>query len=176
MAFSLLRKIILLFLFFVLLALMDSPVLAEVEVLFSPEGAIKGRLLKEVESTTSTLELAISDMTSFDMVQALLKAKQRGVKVRIIADSKQAKMKSSQITYLIHQGIPVKVLGGKEKGSMNYRFAILDGQKVITGSYDWSGALERWHYENVLILTDSEVVAFYQREFDRLWREKRVIK
>ena len=176
MAFSLLRKIILLFLFFILLALIDSPVLAEVEVLFSPEGAIKGRLLKEVESTTSTLELAISDMTSFDMVQALLKAKQRGVKVRIIADSKQAKMKSSQITYLIHQGIPVKVLGGKEKGSMNHRFAILDGQKVITGSYDWSRALERWNYENVLILTDSEVVAFYQREFDRLWREKRVIK
>jgi phosphatidylserine/phosphatidylglycerophosphate/cardiolipin synthase-like enzyme len=59
---------------------------------------------------------------------------------------------------------------------MNHRFAILDGQKVITGSYDWSRALERWNYENVLILTDSEVVASYQREFDRLWREKRVIK
>ena len=176
MAFSLLRKIILLFLFFVLLALIDSPVLAEVEVLFSPEGTIKGRLLKEVESTTSTLELAIYDITSFDTVQALLKAKQRGVKVRIIADSKQAKMKSSQITYLIHQGIPVKVLGGKEKGSMNHRFAILDGLKVITGSYDWSGALERWNYENILIVTDSEVAASYQREFDRLWREKRVIK
>ncbi len=176
MAFSFSRKIIFLFLFFVSWVLLDLPVLAEVEVLFSPDESIKGRLLKEVESTSSTLELAIHDITSSDMVQALVKAKQRGVKVRIIADSKQAKMKSSQMTYLIHQGISVKVLGGKEKGLMNHRFAILDGRKVATGSYDWSRALEKWNYENVLILTDSEVVASYQREFDRLWREKRVIK
>jgi len=103
------------------------------------------------------------------MAQALLKAKQRGVKVRIIADSKQVKMKSSKITYLINQGIPVKVLGGKEKGLMNHRFAILDGQRVITGSYDWSEASQRWNYDNILILKESEVVASYQREFDRLW-------
>ena len=176
MAFSLLRKIILLFLFFVLWAFLDSPVLAEVEVLFSPEGTIKGRLLKEVESTTSTLELAIHDITSFDMVQALLKAKQRGVKVRVIADSKQANMKTSKITYLIQQGIPVKVFGGKEKGVMNHRFAILDGKRVLTGSFDWSEASLKWHYENMLILHESEGVTAYQKEFDRLWREKKVIK
>jgi phosphatidylserine/phosphatidylglycerophosphate/cardiolipin synthase-like enzyme len=175
MAFPPLRKIILLFPFFIWILLYSSA-LAEVETLFSPERSIKERLLKEVESTTSTLELAIHDITSFDMAQALLKAKQRGVKVRIIADSKQVKMKSSKITYLINQGIPVKVLGGKEKGLMNHRFAILDGQRVITGSYDWSEASQRWNYDNILILKESEVVASYQREFDRLWREKRVIK
>jgi phosphatidylserine/phosphatidylglycerophosphate/cardiolipin synthase-like enzyme len=59
---------------------------------------------------------------------------------------------------------------------MNHRFAILDGQRVITGSYDWSEASQRWNYDNILILKESEVVASYQREFDRLWREKRVIK
>ena len=175
MAFSPLRKIILLFPFFIWI-LLDSSAFAEVETLFSPEKSIKERLLKEVESTTSTLELAIHDITSFDMAQALLKAKQRGIKVRIIADSKQAKMRPSQITYLIHQGIPVKVLGGKEKGLMNHRFAILDGQRVITGSYNWSGASQRWNYDNILILSDSEVVASYQKEFERLWREKRIIK
>jgi phosphatidylserine/phosphatidylglycerophosphate/cardiolipin synthase-like enzyme len=109
------------------------------------------------------------------MAQALLKAKERGVKVRVIADSKQAKMKSSQITTLIHQGIPVKVLRGKEDGVMNHRFLILDGKKVVTGSFDWSEASEKWNYENIVILTDSGGAASYQREFDRLWREKRVI-
>jgi len=175
MVFSPPRKIIVLFLFFVWV-LLDSPALADVEVLFSPERSIKKRLLKEVESTTSTLELAVHDITSFDMAQALLKAKQRGVKVRIIADSKQAKMRSSQITYLIHQGIPVKVLGGKEKGVMNHRFAIFDGKRVITGSYGWSDPSGKWNFENILILSDSELLTSYQREFDRLWREKRVIE
>jgi phosphatidylserine/phosphatidylglycerophosphate/cardiolipin synthase-like enzyme len=176
MPFPALRKITALFFFFAWWVFLVSPAGAEVEVLFSPERAIKEHVLKEVESTTSTLDLAIHEITSSDMAQAFLKAKGRGVKVRMIADSKQAKMKSSKITYLIHQGILVKVLGGKGEGLMNHRFAILDGKKVITGSYDWSRFLESSSYENVLILTDSDVVASYQKEFDRLWREKRVVK
>jgi hypothetical protein len=114
----------------------DSLAMAEFETIFSPKEDIKTSIFKGIESTTLTLDLAIHEVTSFDMAEALLKAKQRGVKVRIITDSKQAKTKFSKITYLVHQGIPVKVLGGKEKGLMNYRFAILDEQKVITGFYD----------------------------------------
>jgi uncharacterized membrane protein len=153
------RKVI----FIVLLSLwifQGSSAIAEIEAIFSSEGSIKESILKEVESTTATLELAIHDINLPDMANALLKAKQRGVRVRVIADSKQAKMKSSQITYLIHQGIMVKTLKGKEKGVMN----------------DWTEASGKWNYENIVILTDGETVTFYQKEFDRLWREKRVIK
>jgi phosphatidylserine/phosphatidylglycerophosphate/cardiolipin synthase-like enzyme len=147
----------------------------ETEAVFSPERSIKEVLLREVESTTSTIDLAVREITSPEMAQALVKAKEQGVKVRVITDSKQSKMKSSQITTLIHQGIPVKVLQGKDYGVMNHRFAILDSKKVITGSFDWSEASEKWNYENIVIIRDGEVVASYQREFDRLWREKRVI-
>lgn len=163
-------------LLFLIGALQESPAIAEIETLFSPGVSIKESILKEMESTTSVLDLAIHEMTSLDMAQALIKAKQRGVRVRVIADSKQANMKISKVTYLIQQGILVKVLGGKEKEVMNHRFAILDGKRVLTGSFDWSEASLKWNYENILILHESEVVATYQKEFDRLWREKRVIK
>ena len=163
------------FLLLSLWILQTSLALGETEAVFSPERSIKEILLKEVESTTSTIDLAVREITFPEMAQALLKAKERGVKVRVIADSKQAKMKSSQITYLIHQGIPVKVLRGKDHGVMNHRFVILDSKKVVTGSFDWSEASEKWNYENIVIIRDSEVVASYQKEFDRLWREKRVI-
>ena len=147
----------------------------ETEAVFSPERSIKEVFLKEVDSTASTIDLAVREITFPEMAQALLKAKERGVKVRVISDSKQAKMKSSQITTLIQQGIPVKVLRGKDYGVMNYRFAIFDDKKVVTGSFDWSEASEKWNYENIVIIRDSEGVASYRREFDRLWREKRVI-
>jgi phosphatidylserine/phosphatidylglycerophosphate/cardiolipin synthase-like enzyme len=163
-------------LLFLIGALQESPAIAEIETLFSPEVSIKESILKEMESTTSVLDLAIHEITSLDMAQALAKAKQRGVRVRVIADSKQANIRTSKITYLIQQGILVKVLGGKEKEVMNHRFAILDGKRVLTGSFDWSEASLKWNYENILILHESEVVATYQKEFDRLWREKRVIK
>ena len=154
----------------------ESPVMAEVEAIFTPQESIKAYILREVESTTSTLDLAIHDITSLDMAQALSKAKQRGVKVRIVADSKQSKMKLSQVAYLIHQGIPVKVLGGKEQGVMNHRFFILDGKKVVTGSFNWTETSEKWNYENILTLSEVEAVSLYQKEFERLWREKRMIR
>jgi len=155
--------------------LQGSPALGETEAIFSLEQSIKETLLKEVESATSTIDLAMREITSLDMASALLKAKERGVKVRVIADSKRAKMKSSQITFLINQGISVKVLRGKNRGIMNHRFAIFDGKKVVTGSFDWSEASEKWNYENILILEEGEVVSSYLREFDRLWRKKRII-
>jgi phosphatidylserine/phosphatidylglycerophosphate/cardiolipin synthase-like enzyme len=155
--------------------LQTSLALGETEAVFSPERSIKEILLKEVESAASSIDVAVREITSPDMARALSKAKERGVKVRVLADSGQAKMKSSQITFLIHEGIPVKVLRGKDRGIMNHRFAIFDGKKVVTGSYDWSEASERRNYENVLINMEDPVVSSYQKEFDRLWREKRVI-
>ena len=68
------------------------------------------------------------------------------------------------------------MLGGKQKGVMNHRFAILDGNRVLMGSFDWSEPSLKWNYENFLVLYESEAVAAYQKEFDRLWREKRVIQ
>jgi cardiolipin hydrolase len=166
----------LLLLLFILWIYQESPALAEVEAIFAPQESIKMYILREVESSTSTLDLAIHEMTSSDMAQALSKAKQRGVKVRIVTDSKQSKMKLSQVAYLIHQGIPIKVLGGKEKGVMNHRFLILDGKKVITGSFDWTETSEKWNYENILVLPEVDAVSLYQKEFERLWREKRIIR
>lgn len=163
-------------LLFLIWILHESPAVAEIETLFSPGVSIKEGILKEMESTTSTLDLAIHEMTSLDLAQALVKAKQRGIKVRVIADSKQANIRTSRITYLIHQRILVKVLGGKEKGVMNHRFVIMDGKRVLTCSFDWSEASLKWNYENMLMIQESEVVSAYQKEFEKLWREKRVIE
>jgi phosphatidylserine/phosphatidylglycerophosphate/cardiolipin synthase-like enzyme len=171
------RKGVLLSFLFLLWAFQESQAIGgEVEAFFSPEGRIKEIIVKELESAKSALDLAIHELTSLEIAQILAKAKQQGVKVRVIADSKQANMRTSKITYLIQQGILVKVLGGKEKGMMNHRFAILDGDRVLTGSFDWSEASLKWNYENILIIHESEAVAAYQKEFDRLWREKRVIE
>jgi phosphatidylserine/phosphatidylglycerophosphate/cardiolipin synthase-like enzyme len=161
---------------FLLWTLLESPAIAETEALFSPRENIKENILKELESATLTLDVAIHEITSLDMAQALVKTKQRGVKVRVIADSKQANIRTSKITYLIQQGILVKVLGQKERGMMNHRFAILDGKRVLTGSFDWSEASLKWNYENLLVLHEADVVDSYQKEFERLWREKRVIE
>jgi len=156
--------------------LQSSPIFAETEVLFSPEQSIQEALFKEIDSAQSAIDLAVREITSQNLTQALVRAKGRGVTVRVITDSKQDKMKSSKNTFLLQEGIQLKVLRGKDYGVMNHRFAILDSKKVVTGSFDWSEASEKWNYENIVIISESEVAASYQKEFERLWREKRVIR
>lgn len=170
------KKRKLLFILFLIGAFQSSPALTQIETLFSPEVNLKEKLLEEMESTTSTLDVAIHEITSLEMAQALVKARQRGVKVRVIVDSKQAKMRTSKITYLIQQGILIKVLGGKEKGAMNLRFAIFDEKRVLMGSFDWSDDSLRWNYENIFMTDESETVTIFRKEFGKLWREKRVIQ
>lgn len=169
-------KRIFLALLFLLLYLSESPAAAEIEALFSTEVNIRKALLKEIETLSETLDLALYEITSTDLIQALARAKERGVKVRVVTDSKQARIKSSRVNLLIKQGISVKTLGGKEKGTMNHRFAILDGKKVITGSHDWFAGSGKGDYESILIIQDNDLADSYQKEFERLWREKRVIK
>ncbi len=143
--------------------LQSSPIFAETEVLFSPEQSIQEALFKEIDSAQLTIDLAVREITSQNLTRALVRAKGRGVTVRVITDSKQAKMKSSKITSLIQEGIQVKVLRGKDYGVMNHRFAILDSKKVVTGSFDWSEASEKWNYESIVIFSESEVAASYQK-------------
>src|SRR4030042_3120503 len=103
---------------FILLSLgilQSLPIFAETEVLFSPEQSIQEALFKEIDSAQSTIDLAVREITPQNLTQALLRAKGRGVRVRVITDSKQAKLKSSKITSLIKEGLLVKVLKGDRK-------------------------------------------------------------
>jgi phosphatidylserine/phosphatidylglycerophosphate/cardiolipin synthase-like enzyme len=59
---------------------------------------------------------------------------------------------------------------------MNLRFAIFDEKRVLMGSFDWSDDSLRWNYENILMTDGSETVTIFQKEFEKLWREKRVIQ
>src|SRR4030042_4997171 len=122
-------KRIFLTLLFLSLSLAGSPAIAEIEAFFSAEVNIREALLKEIETLSETLDLALYEITSADLVQALVKAKGRGVRVRVVTDSKQARIKSSRVNLLIKQGISVKTLGGKEKGGRNHASAPLHGNK-----------------------------------------------
>ena len=97
-------------LLFLIGALQESIATAEIETLFSPGVSLQESILKEMEATTSTLDLAIHEMTSHDMAQALVKAKQRGIKVRVIADSKQANIKTSKIIFKSKAGCIIYII------------------------------------------------------------------
>lgn len=151
------------------LILQTVPALAEPEIYFSPNGGIRDRLLRAINHTKATIDLAIFDFTSGELAGALLAAKERGVAIRIAADARQAQGKHSEIPFLLEKGIKVRLARGNGRGIMHHKFAIFDGRLLVTGSYNWTDSAERFNHDNVLILRDPVTVGRYHARFERLF-------
>ena len=143
------------------------------KIYFSPNGQIKARIVGEINNARNSVDIAVFNITSYGIKAALTKALKRGVQIRFIADLGESENERSVIGSLIEDGVKIKLLKGKGKnGLMHHKFAIFDGQLLLTGSYNWTETAEHYNYENALFLDDKSLVKGYQDEFERLWSAK----
>ena len=147
----------------------ETPNTYHTEIYFSPGGDTANRIIKAIDTSTSTIDLAIFDLTSQEIKQAFDRAKNRGVKIRIIADSRQAKGAHSVIQPLLDEGLNIRIRRGKGRGIMHNKFAIFDGKLMVTGSYNWTDSAEHYNYENAMFISDLETIKKYRQEFDNIW-------
>jgi phosphatidylserine/phosphatidylglycerophosphate/cardiolipin synthase-like enzyme len=145
------------------------PAGAAPQVYFSPGGGVRTALLQEIDEASASIDLAIFDFTAGDLAEALLRARAREVAIRIVADARQARGLHSVIPRLRAAGVEVRLLRGRGRGIMHHKFAVFDGRRAVTGSYNWTDSAEARNFENALFLDDPEVVARYAARFDRLF-------
>ncbi|MCR4322448.1 MAG: phospholipase D-like domain-containing protein, partial [Candidatus Brocadiaceae bacterium] len=136
------------------------------EVYFAPT-EIKGQILRAIEECRESVDIAVLDITSKDILNALIKAQERGVRVRIVVDRKRALRKG----LLSHRDkdFVIKVL--VQKGIMHNNFAIFDCKLLTTGSYYWNEHVAKFSRDNAIFTDETKLLVKYQREFDRLFHE-----
>jgi phosphatidylserine/phosphatidylglycerophosphate/cardiolipin synthase-like enzyme len=69
------------------------------------------------------------------------------------------------------EGLPVRL--DANGGAMHHKVIIIDEERVITGSYNFSKNASRRNDENVLMIDSKDIAAQYLKEFDRIYRESR---
>ena len=52
---------------------------------------------------------------------------------------------------------------------MHHKFMLMDGDVLLTGSFNWTRQAIMGNNENILITNYEEVVKAYSGEFERLW-------
>ncbi len=136
------------------------------EAYFTP-AEIEGQILRAIEECKESVDVAVLDITSKDILNALMKAQERGVHVRIVVDRKRALRKG----LLSHRDkdFVIKVL--VQKGIMHNNFAIFDCKLLTTGSYYWNEHVGKFSRDNVIFTDETKLLVKYQREFDRLFHE-----
>jgi len=82
--------------------------LADVQVLFSPKSGCQDAIIAQIDKAQKTVDIAMYFLTSREIAQVLVRAKDRGVQVRIVLDKSQETQKYSKSRYLIKRGFAVK--------------------------------------------------------------------
>ncbi len=142
---------------------------AQTEVYFTPSTKCENGLVHRINEATDTIDVAVYSLNNKKLVEALKKANERGVKVRILTDRTQASNKYSKVRELHDYGMNIRV-HSKNKIEHN-KFAIFDGKQASTGSFNWTNPATEKNSENCVFFTDdAKVVAEYQKRFDYLWK------
>lgn len=140
---------------------------SRIETCFAPEDGVEARLVVLINQAEESIYLLTYSFTSDALAEALLVAHERGVEIRGVIDKAQAANAGGEFENLTTNGVDIRLDG--EGGSMHHKVMIIDGEVVVTGSYNFSANAERRNDENLLVIHDAESASKYLEEFWRLW-------
>lgn len=139
-----------------------------VTLAFSPqEDPIRSQIEPLVMGAKSSINIAVFYLTHKHITRALIDARRRGVKVRVIIDATSAENGYTKHTILRRAGVPVKVenWGGK----MHMKAASFDGKHLVLGSMNWTSAGVYKNDENTLVVESKEHTAKFDSYFESIW-------
>jgi phosphatidylserine/phosphatidylglycerophosphate/cardiolipin synthase-like enzyme len=138
-----------------------------VEVFFSPSGGATAACVAAIDGARKSIFVQAYSFTSAAIAQALVKAKKRGVSIEAILDKSQKTEKYSEADFLAHMGVPTFI--DARHAIAHNKIMIIDGAKVITGSFNFTKAAEEKNAENLLVVTDAKLAVRYFAN----WQEHR---
>lgn len=131
-------------------------------------------------ASVNTIDCVIYSINMKDIPDALIAARDRGVKIRIIMDESHVYPKAdTQIKRLINagDGIEVRTLRGTRSYGVNHnKITIHDRALVTTGSYNWTFGATFSNYENTLVFRNPVYVKGYVDYFEWMWSKARTIE
>jgi mitochondrial cardiolipin hydrolase len=143
----------------------------ETAVHFTRDGSVARLIEAQIRQTRHSVEAALYRLNNPCLVEELAAAARRGVELHLVLDrGKYEETRSTRELLAVHR-LPFRLLSGRhgDRAKMHHKFAILDRQTALTGSYNWTAESEDLNYDNLVILHDLGIVAKFSKEFQLLW-------
>ena len=140
-----------------------------VQLYFAPSPAIEEALIAFIDSARTSVEVAVYDLDLIHVVDALIQAHQRDCMVRVIVDYDN---------FFLYELEPLKRAGidvrhdRERKAIMHNKFVVVDGNRVWTGSYNFTENGTSKNDNNAITLDSELLAANYQTEFEEMWAGK----
>ncbi|MBW8883498.1 MAG: phospholipase D family protein [Planctomycetia bacterium] len=117
---------------------------------FSPRGGCTDAVVNEIRQARQQILVQAYSFTSQPIAAALVEAHSRGVSVVIILDKSQKSEQYSGADYVAHAGIPTLI--DSAHAIAHNKIMLIDGQTIITGSFNFTKNAEESNAENLLVL------------------------
>ena len=135
------------------------------EVYFYLHRGATDAIIRELNKAKIIVLVQAYSFTSAPIAKALLNAHKRRGKVEVILDKSQRTQNYSSATFLYNQGIPIKI--DAQHAIAHNKVMIIDGETVITGSFNFTKAAEENNAENLLVIHDKNLADQYTKN----WKE-----
>jgi phosphatidylserine/phosphatidylglycerophosphate/cardiolipin synthase-like enzyme len=133
---------------------------------FSPKGGCTQAVVEQLNGAKRQVLVQAYSFTSSPIARALVDAKRRGVDVQVILDKSQRGERYSSATFLANEGVPTYI-DPVHKIAHN-KVMVIDGQTVITGSFNFTKSAEEGNAENLLVINNAPELA---QRYAQNWKD-----
>jgi len=139
-----------------------------VAVCFTPNKQCQAIILDEIGAAKKSIFVQAYSFTDKDIATALANAASHGVDVRVLLDKSNRGDDRSAKNIILNQNIPLQF--DAPNGIAHNKIMIIDENKVITGSYNFSVSAYKRNTENLLVISNSTLAQTYLQNWQARWR------
>ena len=132
-------------------------------------GDLRDKLVEHINKAHSSIDLVVYEIRSNDISDALIEAKRRAVRVRILVDSVHSPVATPQEKTLDDEGIAIKRIGGISRDLLHDKFILFDDSIACTPSYNRSSKSLTRGDEGNAFTSDKALISRLKEQFENVW-------
>src|SRR5215213_2454806 len=132
-------------------------------------GRLDEKLVALIDGAGRSVDIAVYDFGLENVADALIRAKRRGVAVRIVTDTDN--LENPPLKRVRAEGIPV--VDDQRRAIMHHKFAVIDGETVMTGAWNFAERDTYRHNNNSVVFRSPELARDLTNEFEKMFVARR---
>jgi phosphatidylserine/phosphatidylglycerophosphate/cardiolipin synthase-like enzyme len=132
-------------------------------------GGVDGPLVDAIDAARLTIDVAAYSLSLNSVRNALIRAHDRGVTVRVVMES--TNMNKSDPQKMVEAGIPI--IGDNMDGLMHDKFMVIDRSEVWMGSMNFTDNGTYDDNNNLFRIRSSKMAENYTREFEEMFKDNK---
>ena len=132
-----------------------------VKILFAPDHSPEMEIMKQIAKAKEQVDFAIFTFSkSSGIDDQMILAREAGLTVRGVMDSRAANQKWAATRPLKEQGVDLHLIKkGSKASKLHHKLMVIDKQLIIAGSFNYTGPANALNDENIIIFGDLESVS-----------------